>query len=278
MPELPEVETVCRGIRHKVKGQTLDRVILNRPDLRFPIPVDLPIKGAGQKIIRIHRLNKYALMDLANGITIMIHLGMSGRITFYDDSDFQQQKHDHVLFYLGNNTVMILNDPRRFGMVDYIETAHLKNHRLLKNIGLDPFDKALTPAWLVERFKKKKAPIKATLLDQRLIAGLGNIYVCEALFRTKLHPATPTQEMKKTTIALLLDHIRAVLSEAIAAGGSSLKDYVQTDGELGYFQKEFQVYGREHDPCFTCGTAIERLVQSGRSSFYCPQCQHVKNR
>lgn len=273
MPELPEVETVCRGIHNKIHNEILERVDLRRPNLRFVIPPSLPDQAKGQKIIKIHRRNKYALIDLENNVTIMIHLGMSGRIVFHDTPDFDIEKHDHVIFYIGDGTVMVLNDPRRFGMVDCIATDQLNTHRLIKNIGLDPFDKKLNPQWLGDKFKGKKSSIKAALLDQRIIAGLGNIYVCEALFRSNIHPSISAGKIKKAQLPILLNHIRAVLAEAIAAGGSSLKDYVQTTGELGYFQKEFQVYGRAGDACFTCQTPIERIVQSGRSSFYCPNCQ-----
>ncbi len=273
MPELPEVETVTRGIRHKIQDCVLDHIKLCRPDLRFPIPQDLPTKTKGQKVIKIHRRNKYVLIDLANNLTLMIHLGMSGRVLFHETDDFAIQKHDHVIFYFTNGTAMILNDPRRFGMVDMVPTKHLNTHRLIKNIGLDPFDAALTVDWFFDILQKKTSPIKNTLLDQRIIAGLGNIYVCEALFRANIHPAIVTKTLKKEQIAALLSHIRAVLSEAIAAGGSSLRDYVQTDGELGYFQKTFQVYGRTGEPCFVCNTPIARITQSGRSSFYCSTCQ-----
>lgn len=275
MPELPEVETVCRGIANKIDQKNITRIDLRRPNLRFVIPADLPPTAKNQKVIRIHRRNKYALIDLDNNITIMIHLGMSGRILFHDTPEFKIEKHDHVLFYIDDGSVMILNDPRRFGMVDMIATDQLNTHRLIKNIGFDPFDDALTAQWLFDKFKGKKTTMKAALLDQRIIAGLGNIYVCEALFRTHIHPATPAGTLKKKTIVELLAHVRAVLSEAIDAGGSSLKDYVQTTGELGYFQKEFQVYGRTDQPCVVCQTPIERIVQSGRSSFFCPICQSI---
>ncbi len=273
MPELPEVETVGRGIHNKIHHKILMRVELRRPDLRFPIPADLPERVQSQKVIRIHRRNKYVLIDLQNNLTVMIHLGMSGRITFQENDHFDREKHDHVLFYFADGSVMVFNDTRRFGMVDYIATDQINTHRLIKNIGLDPFDEKLTPAWLRDKFAAKKTVIKTALLDQRIIAGLGNIYVCEALFRSRIHPLIQAGKLKEEQFPILLQHIRDVLSEAIDAGGSSLKDYVQTSGELGYFQKEFQVYGRAGQDCYICQTPIARVKQAGRSTFYCPHCQ-----
>lgn len=271
MPELPEVETVARGLRGKALGRTIRKVALHRSGLRFPFPIHLEMAVAGQKITGIERRSKYILICLADGGQILLHLGMSGRL-FFHEGPYVPAKHDHVQFFLGNDTCLIFNDARRFGVLDYLAPGQ-DTHRLLDTIGIEPFDEALTPQWLFERFRTRHTPLKNLLMDQRIIAGLGNIYVSEALFEAKLWPerdgATVTlAEMKK-----LVPAIRKVLTAAIEAGGSSLRDYVQVDGEMGYFQDKFKIYGREGQPCHRCKMPVERFTQQGRSTFACRGCQ-----
>jgi formamidopyrimidine-DNA glycosylase len=271
MPELPEVETVARGLRQKAVGHRIKKLVLHRGSLRFPFPAHLSTEITGQKITGIARKSKYILMQLKDGGQILLHLGMSGRLFFHAD-DYQPVKHDHVQIYLDNGTCLIFNDARRFGVLDYLMPKQ-KGHKLLDQMGVDPFDETLTPQWLLEKFRTRKTPLKNLLMDQKIIAGLGNIYVCEALFEAKLWPerlgSTVTlAEMKKLVLA-----IRKVLNAALDAGGSSLRDYIQTTGEMGYFQNEFKVYGREGKACLRDKTPIIRLVQQGRSSFACPHCQ-----
>ncbi len=273
MPELPEVETVRRGLQPVMEGQVILQADINRPDLRFALPKDMKTRLEGARVQALRRRSKYILADLSTGETLLIHLGMSGRIlisgqmagAFHHDHP-APQKHDHVVLHLANGARITFNDARRFGAMDLSRGPH----PLLAALGPEPLGNEFDEAYLEKALHQRKMPIKSALLDQRLIAGLGNIYVCEVLFRARIHPARLAGE---TRAAALVPLIRQVLEEAIAAGGSSLQDYRQTDGELGYFQHRFQVYDRQGQACVSCATEIERLVQSGRSSFYCPNCQ-----
>lgn len=272
MPELPEVETVCRGLRAKLLKKKIVDVEYRRPNLRFPMPADMPARVAGKRVTAVERLSKYALLVLNDGGKILLHLGMSGRLFFHEEKDYEPAKHDHVIVTFPKNLRLVFNDARRFGVLDYLPPG-TDAHKLLDTVGLDPFDKTMTPAWLADKAEKRKTPMKAFLMDQRIIAGLGNIYVCEALFRAKISPTRAAGKLKRGEPEALVKAIQTVLNEAIKAGGSSLRDYVQTDGELGYFQSSFRVYGREDDPCKNCKTPIKRITQSGRSTFYCASCQ-----
>jgi formamidopyrimidine-DNA glycosylase len=277
MPELPEVETVRLGLLPVMEGQRIIRAEVNRPDLRFPLPARMADRLQGAVVQSLRRRSKYILADLSTGETLLIHLGMSGRILisgqmlgeFHHDHP-APQKHDHVVFHMENGARITFNDARRFGAMDLMDTAKAAQHPLMAALGPEPLGNAFNESYLSGRLKGRLTPIKSALLDQHNIAGLGNIYVCEVLFRAGVHPA---RQAADTNAPPLVPIIRAVLTEAIEAGGSSLRDYRQTDGELGYFQHRFQVYDRKGEPCARCGTPIERLVQSGRSSFYCPNCQ-----
>ena len=279
MPELPEVETVRRGLAPVMEGQAIVRADINRPDLRFALPVGMKGRLEGATVQALRRRSKYILADLSSGETLLIHLGMSGRMlvsghtvgAFYHDHP-APQKHDHVVLQMSGGARVTFNDARRFGAMDLYATP--ASHALLARLGPEPFGNDFNEAYLAAALQGRRTPIKSALLDQRVIAGLGNIYVAEVLFRAGIHPARLAAD---TPAAPLVRLIREVLAEAIEAGGSSLKDYRQTDGELGYFQHRFQVYDRAGAPCVTCGTPIERLVQSGRSSFYCPNCQSPNN-
>ncbi len=270
MPELPEVETVMRGLTPMWEGQRFTRVVANRPDLRRPLPQDLGQRLTGAHVLRLGRRAKYGLVETDRGDTLIIHLGMSGRMRVDPDALL---KHDHVVFETGNGRVVAFNDARRFGSLDLVPTADVAAHPLIAGIGPEPLGPDYGAALLNRMFHDRLAPAKAILLDQRLIAGLGNIYVCEALFRAGIHPETPGGQVTAAQIGRLLPAIPAVLLEAIAAGGSTLRDHAAPDGTLGYFQKDFAVYGREGDGCSTCGAPVARIVQSGRSSFFCPACQ-----
>ena len=277
MPELPEVETVRRGLLPVMEGQRILRADVNRPDLRFPLPPRMADRLQGAVVQSLRRRSKYILADLSTGETLLIHLGMSGRILisgqslgeFYHDHP-APQKHDHVVFHMENGARITFNDARRFGAMDLMDTGTAARHLLMVALGPEPLGNGFNESYLTARLAGRMTPIKSALLDQHNIAGLGNIYVCEVLFRAGVHPARPAAD---TSAPPLVPIIRAVLTEAIEAGGSSLRDYRQADGELGYFQHRFQVYDRKGDPCLRCAAPIERLVQSGRSSFYCPNCQ-----
>ena len=282
MPELPEVETVMRGLAPAMEGAVIVKASVNRPDLRWPFPENMAARLTGSKVLQLRRRSKYILGDLDTGETLLIHLGMSGRMLVTGDPlgqfvhDHQPvQKHDHVVFDMENGARITFNDPRRFGAMDLLETSTQNDHPLLAVIGPEPLGNTFDESYLYERLKGRKTPIKSALLDQKNVAGLGNIYVCEALFRCRIHPARKAANLSKDRITSLVPVIRDVLQDAIKAGGSSLRDFRQADGELGYFQHQFDVYGREGEACRTdnCDGVIARLVQSGRSSFYCPKCQ-----
>lgn len=295
MPELPEVETVRRGLQPHVEGALIERVEQRRPDLRFPFPERFSERMTGRRVVSLGRRAKYLTMHLDDGLVMISHLGMSGsyRIEAGEltatpgDFHYERSKdmaHDHVVFHLrdgeGSRRV-VFNDPRRFGFMLFSESGLLGEHPMLAGLGVEPTGNALDGQMIAELFRDKRAPLKAALLDQRLIAGLGNIYVSEALWRAGLSPLRLAGSISGSTgrpglrAQRLASSVRAVIADAIAAGGSSLRDYVQADGSLGYFQHSFAVYDREGQPCLRegCGGTIRRIVQSGRSTFYCPSCQ-----
>lgn len=282
MPELPEVETVRRGLEPAMTGHVIAMAQVNRPDLRWPLPDRMADRLTGARVLRLRRRSKYILADLSTGETLLIHLGMSGRIlisgqmpgVFHHDHP-APQKHDHVVLTMDSGVRVTFNDARRFGAMDLYPSGADDAHPLLSGLGPEPLGNAFDESYLVARLKGRATPIKAALLDQRLVAGLGNIYVCEVLFRARIDPRRSAGSLSPEQAAGLVPIIREVLAEAIAAGGSSLRDYRQADGELGYFQHAFRVYDREGQPCVVpgCTGTIARIVQSGRSTFYCPQCQ-----
>jgi formamidopyrimidine-DNA glycosylase len=286
MPELPEVETVRRGLTPAMEGKRIERAEIRREGLRWPFPPRLAERLTGAKVERLRRRSKYILGDLDTGETMLVHLGMSGRMTVsglaatfipgqFHHAHPAPEKHDHVVLHMEGGARVTFNDPRRFGALDLIDTARAESHPLLANLGPEPLGNAFSGSTLVRALAGRRGPVKALLLDQRIVAGLGNIYVCEALHRARIHPARAGGRIGAARLEQLVHEIRAVLAEAIEAGGSSLRDYRQAGGELGYFQHNFRVYDREGAPCPTtgCGGTIRRIVQSGRSSYYCPRCQ-----
>ena len=288
MPELPEVETVRRGLAPVMEGRVIARAEVRRPDLRWPLPERMAERLTGARIETLGRRSKVLLATLSSGETLLAHLGMSGRMliwqpaaqaaampgAFHHDLP-APQKHDHIVFHMEGGAVVTFNDARRFGAMDLWPSADIAAHPWLAQLGPEPLGNAFSGAVLQARLKGRRMPIKAALLDQRIVAGLGNIYVCEALFAAGIDPRRAAGRVSAERIERLAEAIRAVLRRAIAAGGSSLRDYRQADGELGYFQHDFTVYGREGGPCRTmsCAGTVRRVVQSGRSSFFCPICQ-----
>jgi formamidopyrimidine-DNA glycosylase len=292
MPELPEVETVRRGLEPAMVGARIVAVEQRRPDLRFPFPERFAERLQGQEVTSLGRRAKYLLADLSSGEVLIMHLGMSGRFLVnkngmsFTPGEFHvetggERTHDHVVFRLSNGATIIYNDARRFGFMDLVPRAGLAESRHFRDMGIEPLGNELSGATIARLFHARKAPLKAALMDQRLIAGLGNIYVCEALFRAGLHPEAPAGSLAtskgrpRDKAHRLAQAIRDVLTEAVEAGGSTLRDYAQTDGSLGYFQHAFRVYDREGEPCVRpgCGGTVRRLVQSGRSTFFCASCQ-----
>ena len=295
MPELPEVETVRRGLAPVLEGARFAKVEQRRADLRFPFPRNFAKRLKGRRVERLDRRAKYLMVWLDDGKVLAMHLGMSGRFVVENGAgkshrkilgEFVQQagedgKHDHLILTMSNGAVIRYNDARRFGYMTMIEAGKLDEHPLFHGLGIEPLSDALTADCLAARGKGRKQPLKAFLLDQRVLAGIGNIYACEALHRARLMPDRPASILALQSGAAsaaakrLAPAIRDVLEDALEAGGSSLRDYRQADGSLGYFQHRFCVYGREGKPCLRkgCGGTIARRVQSGRSTFYCPVCQ-----
>jgi formamidopyrimidine-DNA glycosylase len=281
MPELPEVETVMMGLKPALEGRRFTHVETRRGDLRIPFPKDFAKRLTGREVTRLWRRAKYIMAALDDGETLVIHLGMSGRMSVEGGSfgRFHHEmpelaKHDHVVFETDAPARIVFNDHRRFGLMTLIDSGKIEGHKLFKDVGVEPLSAQFNAKFLTKALEGKKTPIKSALLDQRIVAGLGNIYVCEALWRAKISPRRRASRVKPGEIAVLVTAIKAVLKEAVKAGGSSLRDHKRVDGELGYFQHHFAVYGREDKLCQRADEGIvRRIVQSGRSSFYCPACQ-----
>jgi len=280
MPELPEVETVRRGLSPVLEGKRVLSLDVRRPDLRFPFPADFAARVSGAQILRLGRKAKFLTADLETGETLVMHLGMSGRFRIethklcefhYETKD--DPKHDHVVFQIEGGASVTYNDPRRFGFMELWPTDTFETYPRLAHLGPEPLSNGFSAAYLDEALKGKAAPIKAALLDQKIVAGLGNIYVCEALWRAGISPRRKSSTIPGARSVRLAPKINAVIAEAIDAGGSSISDFANTDGALGYFQHRFAVYAREGEACRTCGKEITRIVQSGRSTFFCGACQ-----
>ena len=275
MPELPEVETTVRGLRKVLEGEWIKAIATHRGDLRTPFPPDLRQRATGAKITKLGRRAKYGLIETDRDDTLIFHLGMTGKWRVDPE---MIEKHDHLVIETGNGRTVALNDARRFGQVDLWPTATLDDYPAFKALGPEPLGPQLTAAYLDRKLAGRTASIKAALLDQRIVAGLGNIYVCEALFVAGISPKRAAGQIATPRLAKLVEAIRAVLNEAIKAGGSSLRDYRQPDGDLGYFSKQFHVYGRAGQPCHDngqpgCGGKVVRYADGGRSTWWCPKCQ-----
>jgi len=274
MPELPEVETVRRGLALKISGRRIVQAELRRPDLRRPFPPALAARLGGARIGALGRRGKYILIELDSDGLLLLHLGMSGRVTL-GSAALPAAAHDHVVLTLDDGTIIRFNDPRRFGLIDYVKRSEAAQHPFLAGLGREPLEPGFDGPYLGAALAGKLTPIKAALLDQRIVAGLGNIYACEALFRAGLSPRRLARSIGSTRASRLATAIQSVLTDAIAAGGSSLRDYVQADGALGYFQHRWAVYGREGERCpgCDCSGGVRRIVQSGRSTFFCAKRQ-----
>lgn len=270
MPELPEVETTVRGLARYLEGQRIARVAVNRPDLRRPFPPSLVQHLTGATVTQMGRRAKYGLIATDRGETMIFHLGMSGRWRIEPDAI---EKHDHLILETASGHVLALNDARRFGSVDLVPTHALDQWPQFAAMGPEPLGDEFTPAHLKVALRERIAPIKQLLLDQRIVAGLGNIYVCEALFRAGIKPGKAGGRISLPVLERLVPAIRDVLTESIEAGGSTIRDYAQPSGELGYFAASWQVYGREGQACISCGEPVARFVQGGRSTFWCRKCQ-----
>lgn len=269
MPELPEVETTRRGLLPRLAGRTLERVVVRDPRLRWPVPPDLAARLAGRTLSDLRRRGKYLLFDFG-GVTQIVHLGMSGSLRFVDAGE-AAARHDHVDWQFDGGVTLRLRDPRRFGAVLWTDDA--ARHPLLAHLGPEPLTDAFDADYLHAQCRRRSAAIKQVIMDATVVVGVGNIYASESLFHAGIRPGTAARRLGRPACARLVDAIRRVLGAAIAAGGSSLRDYVATDGELGYFQLQTRVYDRAGQPCKACGTVVRRIVQGQRASFYCPRCQ-----
>ena len=271
MPELPEVETVRRGLVPVLEGAVLAKVTAFRPDLRFPLPPDLASRLMGRKITSVERRAKYLLIRLSGDLIMLSHLGMSGRYRIYMDAPPPLERHDHLEMVTDGGVTIRYNDPRRFGFVDLFEAAQLPTQKFLAGLGPEPLSNAFDGPALAAGLGERRSAIKVAILDQRVVAGVGNIYASEALFRAGISPKRMARTVKGQRAARLAEAIRNVLNDAIAAGGSSLRDHRQTSGELGYFQHSFAVYGRDGEKCpgCDCDDGIRQMVKGGRSTFFC---------
>lgn len=282
MPELPEVETVRRGLEPVLVGRTIRHADVRRPDLRWPFPENMKARLEGRRVLALRRRSKYLLADLDSGETLLVHLGMSGRLIVHGyghegqrGSTVEKSRHDHVRLEMDDQRDVVFNDPRRFGMMDLCRTETLHEHRLLCNLGPEPLGNRFGAEYLTQAMKSRRSPMKLALLDQKLVAGLGNIYVCESLWRAGISPRRRSDRLSSKRAGTLAWAIRETLLEAIDSGGSTLRDYRRADGELGGFQDRFAVYDRRGMHCKTvdCTGKVARITQSGRSTYYCPRCQ-----
>lgn len=273
MPELPEVETVAQGLKPVISGARIQEVIQRRGDLRIPFPDDLAEALTDAKFKSITRRAKYLLFELSNNKTIIAHLGMSGTFTLRKGFEKKFRKHDHLVMYLSNDYSLLYHDPRRFGVITLSDTKDVKQHALIKDLGVEPLDDAFNTNYLKEVVAGRSAPIKNAIMDQHLVVGVGNIYAAEALFLAKISPRRAAKKLTLSECERLVKAIKRVLQDAIKSGGSTLRDYVRSSGDSGYFQHKFNVYDREGDACFVCKTPIESMRQAGRTTFFCMKCQ-----
>ena len=270
MPELPEVETIKRALETRLVGRRFVETVQRRPDLRWPLPHDLAARLHGRRVEGLGRRAKYIQLSLDDRQVVLLHLGMSGRLVF-DGPELGV--HEHLTFRFDDRTILRFFDPRRFGSLDLTTAKDLPVHKLLAGLGMEPFGNLFSGQALADAFRGRRAAVKLALMDQRIVVGVGNIYASEALFRTGLHPATPAGSVPLERLEQLAANVRAVLAEAIDAGGSSLRDYVQSNGELGNFQKLFKVYDRAGQPCTICAEPVLRIVQGSRATYFCARCQ-----
>lgn len=273
MPELPEVETVCRGLAQNIIRHTITKVIARRRDLRIPLPANLEKTLTGKTITHISRRAKYVLIHLDNKAVLVVHLGMSGSLVLYDKPQESYRKHDHVIIELTPYALLVFHDPRRFGLMALTDEKSLHTHPLFSGLGPEPFDVTFDAAKFHTLLEASRAPVKSVIMDQQKLVGVGNIYACEALFRSHIHPARLANTITRKDAVSLLKNIRKVLEEAIESGGSTLRDYVRSSGDAGYFQHHFSVYGRAKQSCVTCSHPVSVIRQSGRSTFFCAHCQ-----
>lgn len=271
MPELPEVETVRAGLEKTIKNAVIEKVTVRRRDLRQPIPADFAARVTGRPVMALRRRAKYVIMELDGPDGVLVHLGMSGKLIVMD-AEPTPTAHDHVIFRLSGGKWLVFNDPRRFGIMLLVARTEVEKHPLLSHLGPEPLAREFSTAYLARGLARRKGPVKPAIMDQALVVGVGNIYASEALFLAGIDPRTPAYAAAERA-GKLVRAIRHVLRAAIASGGSTLRDYVRSSGDAGYFQHEFKVYDREKEVCFQCGGQIQALRQAGRATYFCAHCQ-----
>lgn len=273
MPELPEVETVCRGLAENIINKKIASVQISDKKLRFDYPKHFSQNLPNNNIVKILRRARYILIYLDNNKILLIHLGMTGKLNFYPDGCKKIAKHDHIMIKFTDNSSLIYNDVRRFGFADLFAITNYDNHKMLKNLGVEPLTEQFHSHYLQEKLQNKKGNIKNIMMNNKIVVGVGNIYINEALFLSNISPLRPAQNLSLSEIEKLISNIKNILQKAINKGGSTLRDYQNLHGDVGNFQLDFNVYGRENQKCFTCSDAIVRIKQNGRSSFWCKSCQ-----
>lgn len=272
MPELPEVQTTVNGLQLIIKKH-ITSIKINTKKLRYLVPRNIIKLANNTKILKIYRIAKYIIFELSGNMTLVFHLGMSGRIRLIKINDYKMLKHDHILIYLNNQNIIVFNDPRKFGFIDFFVTSELQNKKYLVKLGIDPFERNLNKDYLLSKFKNSKSSVKQLLLDQKIITGIGNIYACEILYDAKISPFIPGNKLSVYMIEKLIKSIRKILKKAILCGGTTLKDYIATDGTLGNFQTKFKVYNKDGR---ISKFKIKRIKQCGRSTYFCPSIQKSK--
>ena len=273
MPELPEVETICRGLKENIVNKKIVDVFTSNKNLRFSYPENFAINLKDNIVANIFRRARYILIHLDSGKVLLIHLGMTGKLNFYHNQRDKVEKHDHIIIKFSDNSFLIYNDVRRFGFADLLPSKEYNGHRMLKTLGLEPLSAEFNAEYLLKKLVNKKSNIKNVMMNNQIVVGVGNIYINESLFLSKISPERIANKVKKIEITRLVKNIKTTLQSAIDKGGSTLRDYQQLNGDVGNFQLTFKVYGKEGDDCYNCQVKIRRVKQSGRSSFFCPSCQ-----
>ena len=272
MPELPEVETISQGIKQNILGKKITNIITSNKNLRLPFPKNLS-NLSNQTIVSINRRARYILINITNNQTLLIHLGMSGKILYLSQPPKTPAKHDHFVINFTDQSTIIYNDPRRFGFVDLVDTNKITQHKMIKNLGPEPLTKEFNHKYLWQKLQNKKINIKTAMMDNKIVVGVGNIYINESLFVAKISPLTPARTLSLNCLKILIKNIKNILQKAIKCGGSTLRDYVNLNGDIGNFQFDFKVYGQDNKNCYICSGKIKRIKQNGRSTFYCSNCQ-----
>jgi len=273
MPELPEVETICASLEENIIGKKIADIFTSDKNLRLPFPENFQNQLKNQQILSVKRRARYILVNISKDLTMLIHLGMSGKLIYHDKLPKNSAKHDHCRINFNDKTCLIYNDPRRFGLIDLVEQQKINHHQMMKNLGPEPLSDEFNAKYLESALKNKKINIKTAMMDNKIVVGVGNIYINESLFESNISPLKPAQNLKLNELEILVKNIKKILKKAIKQGGSTLRDYVKLNGDIGGFQFDFKVYGRDNEKCSNCEDVIIRIKQNGRSSFYCPYCQ-----